>query len=158
MNTIEENLKIVYKMRLMCKEDDDIEVFDKALYELSQQGDMSIIKPLSNVLTDDPEQSTPSMMDDITEVIFHIAEKYNQLEEGIYIFLSNGQHLIKEAPFWYEIFTHKALGEKEPYLAAVKRLDNANFNIAMQVLHDVKENDGFHSSEAEWVIHHISSK
>lgn len=160
MNSIEENLKIVYKMRLMCNEDDDIEVFDEALYELSQQGDMDIIPALCDVLTDDPEQTTPSMMDDITEVIYNIAQRHNQLEQGIYLFLSKGEKLIKEAPFWYETFSCKLLISDEdiyPYRNAVRRLDSTNFDIVMQLLHDIKENHEYCRDSAEWIINHINS-
>ena len=44
MYSIEECLQILEKMKLMCNEDDDIEVFDKALYKVGMEGDMSVIE------------------------------------------------------------------------------------------------------------------
>ncbi len=101
MYSVEECLQILEKMRYMCNEDDDIEVFDKALYKVGMEGDMSVIERLCTVL-DDETEGPSSAMDDILETIFYISEKYGHIEEGIYIFLSNGYKIVKNAAFWFE--------------------------------------------------------
>ena len=90
MYSVEECLQILEKMRYMCNEDDDIEVFDKALYKVGMEGDMSVIERLCTVILNDKLEEPLSAMDDILETIIYISVKYNQVEDGIYIFLSNG--------------------------------------------------------------------
>ena len=89
MYSVEECLQILEKMRYMCNEDDDIEVFDEALYRVRREGDMNVIERLCTVILNDKLEEPLSAMDDVLETIIYISEKYNQVEEGIYIFLSN---------------------------------------------------------------------
>ena len=143
MNSIEECLQILNKMKLMCNEDDDIEVFDKALYKVSMEGDMSVIEKLCTVL-DDKTEGPSSAMEDIFESILYISKKYNQMEEGIYIFLSNSYKIIKNAADWFEIFNKELLNTKhlhEYYISAIKRLNKENLNILLNTLDRIEKED-----------------
>ncbi len=143
MYSVEECLQILEKMRYMCNEDDDIEVFDKALYKVGMEGDMSVIERLCTVL-DDETEGPSSAMDDILETIFYISEKYGHIEEGIYIFLSNGYKIVKNAAFWFEIFNKKLLNTErlqEHYISAIKRLDKKNLEILLNTLDDIEKED-----------------
>ena len=143
MYSVEECLQILEKMKLMCNEDDDIEVFDKALYKVGMEGDMSVIERLCTVL-DDETEGPSSAMDDILETIFYISEKYGHIEEGIYIFLSNGYKIVKNAAFWFEIFNKKLLNTErlqEHYISAIKRLDKKNLEILLNTLDDIEKED-----------------
>ena len=62
MNSIADDIKILKKMKLLG-EDDDIDVFDEAVYRISLNGDNSVIKELCEVLND--LASTPSAMDNV---------------------------------------------------------------------------------------------
>lgn len=143
MNSIEECLQILNRMKMMCNEDDDIEVFDKALYKVRMEGDMSTIEKLYTALDDETEGPSSAMMD-ILESILDIAERCNQLEEGIYIFLSNGYQIIKNAKFWFEMFNKLLLNTKylyEYYISAIKRLDKENLEILLNTLNWIEKDD-----------------
>ena len=143
MYSVEECLQILEKMKLMCNEDDDIEVFDKALYKVGMEGDMSVIERLCTVL-DDETEGPSSAMDDILETIFYISEKYGHIEEGIYIFLSNGYKIIKNAAFWFKIFNIRILNESymyKYYISAIKRLDEKNLEILLNTLDGIEKED-----------------
>ena len=142
MYSIEECLQILEKMKLMCNEDDDIEVFDKALYKVGMEGDMSVIERLCTVVLNDKLEEPLSAMDDILETIFYISEKYGHIEEGIYIFLSNGYKIIKNAAFWFKIFNIRILNESymyKYYISAIKRLDEKNLEILLNILDDIEK-------------------
>ena len=81
-------------------------------------------------------------MDDILETILYISEKYNQVEEGIYIFLSNGYKIIKSAPYWFKMFNKLLLYTRrlhEYYVSAIKRLDEKNLEILLNILDDIEK-------------------
>ena len=139
--SIEECLQILNKMKMMCNEDDDIEVFDKALYKVRMEGDMSAIEKLYTALDDETEGPSSAMMD-ILESIIDISERCNQLEEGIYIFLSNGYKIIKNATDWFEMFNRLLLYTRrlhEYYIFAIKRLDKKNLEILLDTLDDIEK-------------------
>lgn len=139
--SIEECLQILNKMKMMCNEDDDIEVFDEALYRVRMEGDMSAIEKLYTALDDETEGPSSAMMD-ILESIIDISERCNQLEEGIYIFLSNGYKIIKNAADWFEMFNKLLLYTEdlhEYYVSAIKRLDEKNLEILLNILDDIEK-------------------
>ncbi|NDO46921.1 Imm30 family immunity protein [Clostridium sp. MD294] len=143
LNSIEQCLQIMDKMKLMCNEDDDIEIFDEALYKVRTEADMSAIERLCNIL-DDKTEGPCSAMEDILNTIFYISEKYKQLEQGIYIFLSNSYKMIKYAVDWYEMFHRMVLWTPnlyEYYISAIKRLDKQNLEILLHTLHNIKKED-----------------
>ena len=143
MNSVEDCLQILDKMKFMCNEDDDIEIFDKALYKVAMEGDMSVIEKLCNLLNDEIVEPQ-SAMDDIIEDIFYISKKCNQIEEGIYIFLSNSYKIIKRTEFWFEIFNTRILNTKrlhEYYISAINRLDKENLNIVLNTLDTIEKED-----------------
>ena len=142
MYSVEECLQILEKMRYMCNEDDDIEVFDKALYKVGMEGDMSVIERLCTVILNDKLEEPLSAMDDVLETIIYISEKYNQVEEGIYIFLSNGYKIIKSAPYWFKMFNKLLLYTEhlhEYYVSAIKRLDEKNLEILLNILDGIEK-------------------
>jgi len=141
--SIEECLQVLNKMKMMCNEDDDIEVFDKALYRVRMEGDMSTIERLCTVL-DDETEGPSSAMEDILDSIFDIAERYEQLEEGMYIFLHNGYKIVKNAADWFEIFNKMILNTEylqEHYISAIKRLDKKNLEILLNTLANIEKED-----------------
>ena len=143
MYSIEECLQILNKMKMMCNEDDDIEVFDEALYRVRMEGDMSAIEKLYTALDDETEGPSSAMMD-ILESIIDISERCNQLEEGIYIFLSNGYKIIKNAADWFEMFNKLLLNTEhleEYYISAIKRLDKKNLEILLNTLDGIEKED-----------------
>ena len=143
MYSIEECLQILNKMKMMCNEDDDIEVFDEALYRVRMEGDMSAIEKLYTALDDETEGPSSAMMD-ILESIIDISERCNQLEEGIYIFLSNGYKIIKNAADWFEMFNKLLLNTEhleEYYISAIKRLDEKNLEILLNTLDGIEKED-----------------
>ena len=159
LNSIEECLKIMDKMKLMCNEDDDIEVFDAALYKVSMEGDMSVIERLCNIL-DDKTEGPCSAMEDILNTIFYISEKYKQLEQGIYIFLSNSYKMIKYAVDWYTMFHTMVLNTPdlyEYYISAIKRLDKQNLEIVLHTLYDIEKYDeeGYYKEHIDFIIKSI---
>ena len=102
---------------------------------------MSVIERLCTVL-DDETEGPSSAMDDILETIFYISEKYGHIEEGIYIFLSNGYKIIKNAAFWFKIFNIRILNESymyKYYISAIKRLDEKNLEILLNILDDIEK-------------------
>ncbi len=143
MNSIEECLQILNKMKKMCNEDDDIEVFDEALYKVRTEADMSAIEKLYTALDDETEGPSSAMMD-ILESILDIAERCNQEEEGIYIFLSNANKIIKNAVFWFEMFNKLLLNTEylhKYYIAAIKKLDKENLEILLNILDYIEKDD-----------------
>lgn len=141
--SIEECLQILNKMKMMCNEDDDIEVFDEALYRVRMEGDMSAIEKLYTALDDETEGPSSAMMD-ILESIIDISERCNQLEEGIYIFLSNGYEIIENAKFWFIMFNRLLLNTKylyKYYISAIKRLDKENLEILLNTLNWIERDD-----------------
>ena len=144
MYSVEECLQILEKMRYMCNEDDDIEVFDEALYRVRREGDMNVIERLCTVILNDKLEEPLSAMDDVLETIFYISEKYGHIEEGIYIFLSNGYKIIKNAAFWFKIFNIRILNESymyKYYISAIKRLDEKNLEILLNTLDGIEKED-----------------
>lgn len=144
MYSVEECLQILEKMRYMCNEDDDIEVFDEALYRVRREGDMNVIERLCTVILNDKLEEPLSAMDDVLETIIYISEKYNQVEEGIYIFLSNGYKIIKSAPYWFKMFNKLLLYTEhlhEYYVSAIKRLDEKNLEILLNTLDGIEKED-----------------
>ena len=159
MYSIEECLQILNKMKMMCNEDDDIEVFDEALYRVRMEGDMSAIEKLYTAL-DDETEGPSSAMDDILETIFYISEKYGHIEEGIYIFLSNGYKIIKNAPFGFKVFSMKILNtysSDKYYISAIKRLDKENLKILLNTLYDIEKDDkeGYYKEHIDFIIKSI---
>ena len=155
LNSIEECLKIMDKMKLMCNEDDDIEVFDAALYKVSMEGDMSVIERLCNIHDDKTEGPCSAMMD-ILESIIDIAKRCNQLEQGIYIFLSNSYKMIKYAVDWYTMFHTMVLNTPdlyEYYISAIKKLDKQNLDILLNTLYDIEKYDeeGYYKESIDFI-------
>ena len=141
LNSIEECLKIMDKMKLMCNEDDDIEVFDAALYKVRTEADMSAIERLCNILDDKTEGPCSAMMD-ILESIIDIAKICNQLEQGIYIFLSMFHRLLLNT---YDL--------EQYYISAIKRLDKQNLDILLNTLYDIEKYDeeGYYKESIDFI-------
>ena len=82
MKTIEENLEILNKIKLICDEndieEDDMEIYEEALYEIAIIGNLNIIENLCEILDEKINVLLP-LMDDIIENIFYISKNNNNL-------------------------------------------------------------------------------
>ncbi len=160
LNSIEECFQILEKVKYMCNEENNIEVFDTALYKISQEGDMGVIERLCTTVLNDEIEEPLSAMHDILETIFYISEKYDQMEQGIYIFLSNGYKIIKNAPFGFKVFSMKILNtysSDKYYISAIKRLDKENLKILLNTLYDIEKDDkeGYYKEHIDFIIKSI---
>ena len=67
MESIKNDIKILKQMKLLG-ENDDIDIFDEAVYRISLKADNSVIKELCEVLDD--STSTPSAVENLIQCIF----------------------------------------------------------------------------------------
>lgn len=162
MKKIEENLYILNKMKLICNEDDleedDMEIYEEAIYEIAKTGNLDIIENLCEILDEKTNVYFP-LMDDIIETIFYISKKHNNLEEGIYIFLSNAYKVISNGNRWFKKFNKMSLVSQEvyqSYLGAIKRLDKENLEILFCILNEI-ENDKYCSDVCREKINYIKN-
>lgn len=137
MNSIIDDIKILKQMKLLG-ENDDIEIFDEAVYRISVEGDNSIIKELCQVLDD--STSTPSATDNVIQCIFTIANRCG-LEEGIYEILSNTDKILINAKRCF-IKINTMILNYEPfnnaYISAIKRLGDEELSSLIDILFEIK--------------------
>ena len=162
MKTIEENLEILNKIKLICDENDiekdDMEIYEEALYEIAIIGNLNIIENLCEILDEKINVLLP-LMDDIIENIFYISKNNNNLEEGIYIFLSNAYKITLNGNRLFKKFNKMSLVSQEvyqAYLSAIKRLDKKNLEILFLILNEI-ENDKYCSEVCRDKINFIKN-
>ncbi|KHD37943.1 hypothetical protein NL50_00055 [Clostridium acetobutylicum] len=138
MYSIADDIKILKQMKLLG-ENDDIDVFDGAVYRISLNGDNSVIKDLCQVLDD--STSTPSAMDNVIQCIFTIANRCG-LEDGIYEILCNVDKIIINAKRCF-IQINKMILNYEPfndaYISAIKRLGDEELSSLIDILYQLKD-------------------
>lgn len=143
MNSIENDIKILKEMKLL-EEDDDIDVFDEAVYRISLSADNSLIKELCQVLDD--STSTPSAMDNVIMCIFTIANRCG-LEEGIYEILCNVDKILINAKRCFVQINRVILNYElfnNAYISAIKRLGDEELSSLIDILYEIK---GKHSDK-----------
>lgn len=137
MASITNDLKILKQMKLLG-EDDDIEVFDEAVYRISLKGDNSVIKELCQVLDD--STSTPSAMDNVIQCMFIIANRCG-IEEGIYEILSNVNEILINAKRCFTKINIMILNYEpfnNAYISAIKKLEDEELGSLIDILYQIE--------------------
>ncbi|RAS80691.1 hypothetical protein [Priestia endophytica] len=125
MNLFKEQLSILYKMRFLENEGDDIEVFEGILNDLSHRGTNDIIPDLCTVFEDD------------------IAE-HKGLEEGLYKLAIGISKMLPQAEFWAERIHRTLLNSNDlviAYSEALKDASSSTKQIIKEILLTIKEED-----------------
>lgn len=117
-----EQLTILYKMRFMENEGDDIEKFEGILNELSFHAGHEVIPELCKIFED--EVAEPSADDYVIETIFYIASR-NGLEDGLIQLASEIPNMLPQAEFWADRIHRTLLNSEElilPYIAEKRKI------------------------------------
>lgn len=137
MESIKNDIKILKQMKLLG-ENDEIDIFDEAVYRISLKADNSVIKELCEVLDD--STSTPSAVENLIQCIFTIANRCG-LEEGIYEILNSADKTIINAKRWF-IQINRMVLNYEPfnnaYISAIKRLGDEELSSVIDILYEIK--------------------
>lgn len=136
-----EKIDILYNMRFMENEGDNIEVFEDILNELSLEGTNDIIPDLCTIFED--EVAEPSADDYLIETIFYIAKR-NGLEEGLYKLALAIPNMLPHAEFWAERIHRTLLNSKDLLISYSKMLDKLESSIKQAIkgiLLLIKEDD-----------------
>ncbi|PED05001.1 Imm30 family immunity protein [Bacillus pseudomycoides] len=136
-----ERISILYKMRFLENEGDDIEVFESILNELSNQGTNDIIPDLCTIFEDDIAE--PSAGDYLIETIFYIAE-HSEMEEGLYKLAIGIPKMLPHAEFWAERIHRTLLNSKGLVVSYINALENVNSStkqIIKGILLEIREDD-----------------
>lgn len=151
MNSIADDIKILKQMKSLG-EDDDIDVFDEAVYRISLNGDNSVIKELCQVLDD--STLTPSAMDNVIQCIFTIANRCG-LEDGIYEILSNVDKILINGKRCF-IQINRMILNYEPfnnaYISAIKRLGDEELSSLIDILYQLKDK---YEKKIDWIINQL---
>ncbi|MGU3353663.1 Imm30 family immunity protein [Bacillus sp. M5A3_1b] len=136
-----EQIAILYKMRFLENEGDDIEVFESILNELANKGTNDIIPDLCIIFDDDIAE--PSAGDYLIETIFYIAE-HSGREEGLYKLAISIPKMLPHAEFWAERIHRTLLHSKDLVVSYMNVLENINSSakqIIKGILLEIKEDD-----------------
>lgn len=136
-----EQIAILYKMRFLENEGDDIEVFESILNELANKGTNDIIPDLCIIFDDDIAE--PSAGDYLIETIFYIAE-HSGREEGLYKLAISIPKMLPHAEFWAERIHRTLLHSKGLVVSYMNVLENINSStkqIIKGILLEIKEDD-----------------
>ena len=119
-------------------DEDDIDLFDEVVYEISLYGDNTIISDLCTIFND--SVTTPAAMENLIKSIFSIAKRCG-LDEGMYQFLRGVSKMIPHAKGWALKINSMILNSepyKEAYNKAIKRMDNEERKLIVGLLSDIK--------------------
>ncbi|PHA60958.1 Imm30 family immunity protein [Bacillus wiedmannii] len=136
-----EKISILYKMRFLENEGDDIEVFESILNELANKGTNDIISDLCIIFEDD--MAEPSAGDYLIETIFYIAE-HSGGEEGLYKLAISIPKMLPHAEFWAERIHRTLLHSKGLVVSYMNVLENINSStkqIIKGILLEIREDD-----------------
>ncbi|MBJ8117777.1 MULTISPECIES: Imm30 family immunity protein [Bacillus] len=136
-----EKISILYKMRFLENEGDDIEVFESILNELANEGTNDIISDLCIIFEDDIAE--PSAGDYLIETIFYIAE-HSRVEEGLYKLAISIPKMLPHAEFWAERIHRTLLHSKGLVVSYMNVLENINSStkqIIKGILLEIREDD-----------------
>ncbi|MCF2719473.1 immunity 30 family protein [Paenibacillus sp. UKAQ_18] len=135
---MDEKINLLYKMRFMENEGDNIEVFENILNEMSLEGTNDIILDLCTIFED--EVAEPLANDYLIETIFYIAKR-NDLEEGLYKLATGTPNMLPHAEFWAERIHRTLLNSKElviSYGKALEKLENSTKQTIKEILMVIK--------------------
>ncbi|MED1568085.1 Imm30 family immunity protein [Bacillus paramycoides] len=136
-----EDISILYKMRFLENEGDNIEEFENILNELSHRGTNNIIPDLCTIFEDDIAE--PSAGDYLIETIFYIAE-HSGMEEGLYKLAIGIPKMLPHAEFWAERIHRTLLNSKGLVVSYINALENVNSptkQIIKGILLEIREDD-----------------
>ncbi|PDY20879.1 hypothetical protein COM83_25050 [Bacillus cereus] len=136
-----EDISILYKMRFLENEGDNIEEFENILNELSHRGTNNIIPDLCTIFVDDIAE--PSAGDYLIETIFYIAE-HSGMEEGLYKLAIGIPKMLPHAEFWAERIHRTLLNSKGLVVSYINALENVNSptkQIIKGILLEIREDD-----------------
>ncbi|WP_043922947.1 Imm30 family immunity protein [Paenibacillus terrae] len=128
-------------MHFMENEEDNIEVFEDILNELSLEGTNDIIPDLCTIFED--EVAEPSADDYLIETIFYIAKR-NGLEEGLYKLALAIPNMLPHAEFWAERIHRTLLNSKDlliSYSKILDKLESSNKQAIKEILLLIKDDD-----------------
>ncbi|MFJ5562449.1 Imm30 family immunity protein [Lysinibacillus xylanilyticus] len=136
-----EYISILYKMRFLENEGDDIEEFENILNELSHRGTNDLIPDLCTIFEDDIAE--PSAGDYLIETIFYIAEKSGR-EEGLYKLAISIPKMLPHAEFWAERIHRTLLNSENLIISYINALENVSVptkQLIKGILFEIKEED-----------------
>ncbi|MEG7860537.1 MULTISPECIES: Imm30 family immunity protein [Bacillus] len=136
-----EQIAILYKMRFLENEGEDIEVFESILNELANKGTNDIIPDLCIIFEDDIAE--PSAGDYLIETIFYIAE-HSGREEGLYKLAISIPKMLPHAEFWAERIHRTLLHSKGlvvSYMNVLENINNSTKQIIKGILLEIREDD-----------------
>lgn len=134
-------ISVLYKMRFLENEGDDIEVFESILNELANKGTNDIIPDLCIIFDDDIAE--PSAGDYLIETIFYIAE-HSGREEGLYKLAISIPKMLPHAEFWAERIHRTLLHSKGlvvSYMNVLENINNSTKQIIKGILLEIREDD-----------------
>ncbi len=134
-------ISILYKMRLLENEGDDIVEFENILNEISHKGTYNLIPDLCTIFEDDIAE--PSAGDYLIETIFYIIENSGR-EEGLYKLAISIPKMMPHAEFWAERI-HRTLLNSEnliiPYINALESVNSPTKEMIKGIFIEIKEDD-----------------
>ncbi|PQZ49975.1 hypothetical protein CQZ94_26165 [Bacillus sp. MYb209] len=136
-----EDISILYKMRFLENEGDNIEEFENILNDLSHRGTNNIIPDLCMIFEDDIAE--PSAGDYLIETIFYIVE-HSGMEEGLYKLAIGIPKMLPHAEFWAERIHRTLLNSKGLVVSYINALENVNSStkqIIKGILLEIREDD-----------------
>ncbi|MGM2632731.1 MULTISPECIES: Imm30 family immunity protein [Bacillus cereus group] len=116
-------ISVLYKMRFLENEGDNIEVFESILNELANKGTNDIIPDLCIIFED--HIAEPSAGDYLIETIFYIAE-HSGVEEGLCKLAISIPKMLPHAEFWVERIHRTLLDSKDLVVSYMNVLENIN--------------------------------
>ncbi|URJ61206.1 Imm30 family immunity protein [Paenibacillus polymyxa] len=136
-----EKINLLYKMRFLENEGDNIELFENILNKLSLVGTNDIIPDLCTIFED--EVSEPSVDDYLIETIFYIAKR-NDLGEGLYKLALGIPKMLPHAEFWAERIHRTLLNSKDlvaSYGKVLDKLESSNKQAIKEILLLINDDD-----------------
>ncbi|KEK12296.1 Imm30 family immunity protein [Lysinibacillus fusiformis] len=134
-------ISILYKMRFLENEGDDIVEFENILNEISHKGTYNLIPDLCTIFEDDIAE--PSAGDYLIETIFYIIENSGR-EEGLYKLAISIPKMMPHAEFWAERI-HRTLLNSEnliiPYINALESVNSPTKEMIKGIFIEIKEDD-----------------
>ncbi|MCV9948695.1 Imm30 family immunity protein [Paenibacillus sp. BT-177] len=141
MIILNEKINLLYAMRFMENERDDIEEFESILNELSLVGTNDIIPNLCTIFED--EVAEPSAGDYLIETIFYVAKR-NNLEDGLYKLALSIPKMLPHAQFWAERIHRTLLNSKDlvaSYDKVIDKLGSSDKQTIKEILLSIKDDD-----------------
>lgn len=134
-------ISILYKMRFLENEGDNIVEFENILNEISYKGTYDLIPDLCTIFEDDIAE--PSAGDYLIETIFYIIENSGR-EEGLYKLAISIPKMMPHAEFWAERI-HRTLLNSEnliiPYINALESVNSPTKEMIKGIFIEIKEDD-----------------